>query len=53
MYIDLTRHEAIMTWYWRGNDVFLFQDECKLELATNGKHLARCDVVNFNWEIEG
>lgn len=19
----------------------------------NGKHLARCDVVNFNWEIEG
>ncbi|XP_063691375.1 arf-GAP with SH3 domain, ANK repeat and PH domain-containing protein 1-like isoform X4 [Bolinopsis microptera] len=31
------------------------QEECKqlLELAMNGKHLARCDVVNFNWEIEG
>ncbi|KAL5248104.1 hypothetical protein ACHWQZ_G017321 [Mnemiopsis leidyi] len=31
------------------------QEECRqlLELALNGKHLARCDVVNFNWEIEG
>lgn len=31
------------------------QEECKqlLDLAMNGKHLARCDVVNFNWEIEG